>query len=158
MGAHLGLVGVLADPEGHGPHAGQCGVAVQDARQGVLERRTVVDAGADDDLAMHLDAPVEQHLEPPQAGGTLGVAEHVRPQVGVRGVDGDEQRPQALSQDALRIELREPRERREIPVEEGQAVVVVLEVQAAAHALRKLVDEAERTMVVTRADAIEDGR
>ena len=145
-------------PEGHGPDAGQRRVEVQDAGQGVLERGAVVDPGADDDLTVHLDAPVEQHLEPAQAGRALGVAQHLRPQLGVRGVDGDEQWAEALGQDAFRVELGEPGERREVAVEEGQPVVVVLEVQAAPHALGQLVDEAERAVVVTRADAVEDGR
>ena len=48
--------------------------------------------------------------------------------------------------------------RGEVPVEEREPVVVVLEVQAAPHALGQLVDEAERAVVVAGADAVEDGR
>ena len=90
--AHLGLVGVAAQPERDRAHARQPRVAVQDAGQRVLERRAVVDAGAHDDLAVHLDAAVEEDLQPAQAGRPLRVAQHVRPQLGVGGVDGDEQR------------------------------------------------------------------
>ena len=45
--------------------------------------------------------------------------------------------------------------RGEVPVQERQAVVVVLQVQAAAHALGQLVDEAELAVVVARADPVE---
>ena len=82
----------------------------------------------------------------------------LRPQLGIRGVDGDEERAQPLGEDALRVELGETGQRGEVPVEEGQAVVVVLEVQAPPHPLGQLVDEAERTMVVAGADPVEDGR
>ena len=156
--AHLGLLGVAAESERHRPHAGQRRIAVQDPGQGVLERGAVVDARADDDLAVHLDPPVEEDLEPAQAGGSLRIAQHVRPQLGVGRMDGHEQRPEAFGQDALGIELGEPGEGREVAVEERQPVVVVLEVQAAPHALGQLVDEAERTVVVAGADPVEDGR
>ncbi len=155
---HLGLLGVPAEPEGHRAHAGQRRVAVQDAGHGVLERGAVVDAGADDDLTVHLDPPVEEHRQPTQAGGPLGVAQHARPQLGVGRVDRDEERSQPLGEDALRVELGEAGQRGEVPVEEREPVVVVLQVQAASHALGQLVDEAERAVVVAGADAVEDGR
>ena len=102
--------------------------------------------------------PSSSTSQPAQAGGALGVAQHARPQLGVGGVDGDEERAEALGEDALRIELGEAGEGREVPVEEREPVVVVLQVQAAAHALGQLVDEAERAVVVAGADAVEDGR
>ena len=156
--AHLGLVGVAAHPERDRAHAGERRVAVQDAGQRVLERSAVVDPRAHDDLAVHLDAPVEKDLEPAQARRPLRVAEHVRPQLRVRRVDGHEQRSEPLGQDALGVELGEAGQRGEVAVEEGQPVVVVLEVQAAPHALGQLVDEAERAVVVAGADPVEDGR
>ena len=156
--AHLVLVGVAADPEWHCAHTRQPGVSVQDPGQRVLESGAIVDAGADDDLAVHLYPPVEEHLEPAQAGRSLRVAQHARPQLGIRGVDGDEEWAQPLGEDALRVELGETGQRGEVPVEEGQAVVVVLEVQAPAHPLGQLVDEAERTVVVAGPDPVEDGR
>ena len=158
VGPHLGLVGELADAQRHDADRGQRGVPVQDAGQGVLERRGVVDARADDDLAVHLDAPVEQDAEPAQAGRPLGVAQHVGPQLGVGAVDGDEEGPEALGEDALGIELGEPGQGGEVPVEEREPVVVVLEVEAAPHALGQLVDEAEGAVVVAGADAVEHGR
>ena len=158
VGAHLGLIGELADAERDDTDRGQLGVLVEDAGQRVLERGPVVDARADHDLAVHLDAAVEQHAQPAQAGGALGVAQHVGPQLGVGAVDRDEEGAEALGEDALGIELGETGERGEVAVEEREPVVVVLEVEAAAHALGQLVDEAEGAVVVAGADAVEDGR
>ena len=66
--------------------------------------------------------------------------------------------PEALGQDPFGIELGESGQRGEVAVEERQPVVVVLEVEAAPHALGQLVDEAEGAVVVAGADAVEDGR
>ena len=73
-------------------------------------------------------------------------------------MDGDEERAQALGEDALGVELGEAGQGGEVPVEEREPVVVVLQVEAAPHALGQLVDEAERAVVVAGADAVEDGR
>ena len=135
---HLGLVGIAAESQRHRPHARESRVAVENACQRVLEGSSVVDPRADDDLAMDLDAPVEKDLQPSQAGGSLRIAEHVGPQLGVSRVDGHEERAQALGEDAFRVELREPGERREVPVEEREAVVVVFQVEAPSHALREV--------------------
>ena len=63
-----------------------------------------------------------------------------------------------LGDHTLEVRLGEPRERGEVAVQEAQTVVVVLEVQAPAHALGQLIDEAELAVVVARPDAIEHGR
>ena len=55
-------------------------------------------------------------------------------------------------------QLGEAGERREVPVEERQPVVVVLEVQRPAHAPRELVHEAELAVVVAGLHAVEHGR
>ena len=67
------------------------------------------------------------------------------------------QRRQPLGDHPLEVGLGEAGERREVPVQEAQPVVVVLQVQAAAQALRQLVDEAELAVVVARADPVEHG-
>ena len=158
VGTHLGLVGVAAEPERDRTHAREPRVAVQNAGQRVLERGAVVDPRADDDLAVHLNAPVEEDFQPAQAGGALRVAEHVGPQLRIGRVDGHEQRAETLGEDAFRVELGETGERGEVPVEERQPIVVVLEVEAPPHALGQLVDEAERAVVVAGPDPVEDGR
>ena len=60
VGAQPGAGGVAADPERHGRHAGQVGEAVEDPAHGVLQRVPVVHAGADHELAVDLDAGVEE--------------------------------------------------------------------------------------------------
>ena len=62
---------------------------------------------------------------------------------------------QLLGDHPLEVGLGEAGERGEVPVEEGEAVVVVLQRQALPHARRQLVDEAERAVVVARAHAVE---
>ena len=83
------------------------------------------------------------------------VAQHAGPQRRVGRVDADVQRRQALGDDALEVGLGEAGQRREVPVQEAQPVVVVLQVQAAAQALGQLVDEAELAVVVARPDPVE---
>ena len=158
VGAHLGLVGELADAQGDDPDRGQVRVLVEHPGQRVLEGQAVVDTGAHHDLPVHLDAPVQQDAQPAQARRPLGVAQHLGPQFGVGAVDRDEQGAEAFGEDPFRIELGEPGQRGEVPVQEREPIVVILEVQALPHALGQLVDEAERTVVVAGPDAVEHRR
>ena len=158
VGTHLGFVGVAAEPERNRAHARESRVAVQYAGQCVLEGGTVVDPRADDDLAVHLYAPIEEDFQPAQAGGALRIAEHVGPQLGVGRVDGHEQRSEPLGEDALGVEFGETGEGGEVPVEERQPIVIVLEIEASPHAFGQLVDEAEGAVVVTGPNPVEDGR
>ncbi len=105
---------------------------------------------------MDLDAGVEQQLQPAQARRAAPVAQQARAHVGVGGVNAHVQRTEPLADHALEVGLREPGERGEVPVEERQPVVVVLQVEALAHPLGQLMDEAERAVVVAGADAVED--
>ena len=114
--------------------------------------------GTHHDLPVHLDAAVEQGSKPTQAGGATAVAQQAGADVGIGGVDGDEQRAQPLGEDPLEVHLGEAGQGGEVPVEEGQAEVVVLEREASAHARRKLVDETEGAMVVAGPHPVEDGR
>ncbi len=145
------------DPQRDDSDGGQLRVLVENAGERVVEPCSVVDSWAHDDLATDLDAVVEQGPQPAQARRAPAVAQHRRPQLGIRRVDRDVQRRQALGDDPLEVGLGEPGQCREVPVEEAQPVVVVLEVQAAAHPLGQLVDEAELAVVVAGADAVEHG-
>ena len=158
VGAHGRLVGEPAHPEGNAGHRGQGGIAVEHTGQGVVEDGSVVAARAHDDLPVHLDPPVEQGSQPPQAGRPAAVAQQVGPDVGIGGVDGDEQRAEVLGEHPLEIHLREAGQGGEVAVEEGEPVVVVLQREAAPHPLRELMDEAELAVVVARPDPVEDGR
>ena len=87
-----GSVGVVAHPQRHDADRRQSGEQVEHAEQCVVEHGAVVEAGAHDDLTVHLDAGVEQRAEPPEAGGAAAVAEQARPQVGIGGVDAHVER------------------------------------------------------------------
>ncbi len=78
------------------------------------------------------------------------------PHLGIGRVDAHVERAEPLGDDPLEVRLGEAGQRGEVPVEEREAVVVVLQVQAAPHALGQLVDEAERAVVVAGADPVED--
>ena len=85
----------------------------------------VVDTGADHDLAVDLDAVVEQGPQPAQAGGAPPVAQHAGPDLGIGGVNAHPQRRQALGDDPFEVGLGEAGEGGEVAVEERQPVVVV---------------------------------
>ena len=152
---HVGLGGVVADAERHDADGGEPREAVEHTEQRVVERFAVVDARADHHLAVHLDPAVEQRAEPAQAGGAAPVAEQAGAQLGIGRVDAHVERAELLRQHALEVGLGEAGEGGEVPVEKGESVVVVLQVEAAPHALRELVDEAERAVVVAGAHAVE---
>ena len=156
MRAHLGLAVVRAHAERHDAERREPREPVEHAEQRVVEHGAVVDARAHDDLAVHLDAGVEQQREPAQARRAAPVAQQPRADVGVGGVDAHVERAEPLGDDPFEVGLGEAGERREVPVEERQPVVVVLQVQAPPHALRQLVDEAERAVVVAGAHPVED--
>ena len=155
--AQVGLRVEAGDPQRDDGNGRQLRVLVEDARERVVEPCPVVDTGTDDDLAADLDAVVEEGAQPAQARRSPAVAQHRRPQVGIGRVDRDVEGRQALGHDSFEVGLGEPGQRREVAVEEAQPVVVVLEVEALAHALGQLVDEAELAVVVAGADAVEHG-
>ena len=89
-----------------------------------------------------------QALEPRQDLGRVPrPPEQSVPELGVGGVDRDVERRQALRDDPLERGLVEIAERDVVAVQERQPEIVVLHVQTLAHALRKLVDEAEHALV-----------
>ncbi len=114
--------------------------------------------GQHDDLAVHLDAVIEQGAQPTQAGGAAAVAQHLRPHIGVGCVDAHVERSEPLGHDSLQVGLGETGQGREVPVEERQAVVVVLQVEARPQTGRQLVDEAELAVVVAGAHLVEHCR
>ena len=156
-GAHATGGGMAADAEGNDAQASQVAVRLENTAEGVLQPQAVVDARTHDDLAVDRHAGVQQQAQPAQARGPPPVAQHLGAQFGIGGVDADEQRRQTLGDDPLEVGLGEPGERREVPVQERQPVVVVLEIEAGAHPRRQLVDEAELAVVVAGAHLIEQG-
>ena len=64
----------------------------------------------------------------------------------------------ALGDDAFEVCLGESGEGGEVPVEEREAVVIVLQIETLPHTRGELIDETELTVVVTGPDLIEQGR
>ena len=152
---HAGGDVVPAQPQRHHRQRGQLGIAVGHPAQRVLEHVTVVQAGAHDDLAVHRHPMVEQQPQPAQRRRPAAIVQQVGPHRGVGGMNGHVQRRQALGDHPLEIRLGEAGQGGEVPEQEAEPVVVVLEVKAAPHARWQLVDEAELAVVVTRADPVE---
>ena len=98
---------------------------------------------------------VEEHPQPPQARAAPAVAQHLGALTRIGGVDAHVEGAESLGDDPLEVGLGEAGQRREVAVQERQAVVVVLEVEAAAHPRRQLVDETELAMVVAGLDPVE---
>jgi hypothetical protein len=155
VGPHAGLAVEPGHAEGHDRQRRQLGEAVEHPGQRVVEHGAVVEARAHHHLAVDRHAVVEQRPQPAQAGGAPPVAQHLGPHPGVGGVDAHVQRAEPLAHHPLEVGLGEAGEGGEVPVEERQPVVVVLEVQAAAQAGRQLVDEAELAVVVAGAHPVE---
>ena len=154
--AHRRLGIESTDAERNHGHMVEFRKAIEDPGEGFVEDDTVVDPGTHHDLAVHHDSGVEQSAQPPQAHTAPAIAQHVGSSIGIGRVDAHVERRQTFGHDALEVGLGEPRESREVPVQEAQPIVVVLEVQALAHSGWELVDEAERAVVVARANTVED--
>ena len=74
--------------------------------------------------------------EPAQARRAAPVAQEPGAHLGVGRVDADVERAEPLGDDALEVGFGEAGQRGEVAVQERQPVVVVLQVEAAPHALR----------------------
>ena len=78
---------------------------------------------------MNLDVVIEKGPQPTKARCAATIAEHRRAQFWVSRMNGDMKRRDSLSNNPLEVHLGEPSQGREVPVEERQPVVVVLQVQ-----------------------------
>ncbi len=154
-GSHPRLGVVAAHAQGDDAQRRQLRVAVEHAGEGVGQDGPVVDPRAADDLPVHLDVVVEQRPQPAQRRRPPPVPQQVRPDRRVGGVDADVERADPLGDDPLQVGLGEAGQGGEVPVEEAQPVVVVLEVEALPQPRRQLVDEAELAVVVAGADLVE---
>ncbi len=117
---------------------------------GLGQHRAVVPARAEDDLQVQLEAG---RREPLQSGSRAGRGPSHQADAGlvVPGVQRHVQRREAQLLDAREVGLVEVRERREVAVQKGEPVVVVLHGEAGAQPGRDLVDEAEATAVAAHA-------
>jgi hypothetical protein len=156
--AHRWLRRVATHAERHNGCGRQVGVLVEETSQRVAEHCSVVYTGAHHDLAVYLNPGVEQGAQPAQADRTPPIPEHPGANFRVGGVDADVQRAQPIGDYTLEVRLGEAGQRREVPVQERQPVVVILDVKARSQVLGELVDEAELAVVVAGAHTVEDRR
>ena len=98
----------------------------------------------------------EQGVEPLQRA-ILARTDQLLTNLRVDRVQRHVERREVLLGDPVDVGVAEVRERDEVALEEGQAVVIVAQVERAAKPLRQLRHEAERAAVAAGAHAIEHG-
>jgi len=105
---------------------------------------------------MALDSGSAQALQviPPSRG--LGVVEQEAPQRRVGGMHGNVERAQALLHNPFKMGLRQVGQGDEMAVQEGQAVVVVPDIDRRPQVGRGLPDETEKAIVVTGFQGMEE--
>ena len=140
-------VGELREPhrdDGHREH----GVAQRpEIGERLLEHRAVVERGHDHHLGVHLDAARGEPRELLQDVRHARIVEEHLTRFPRRRVHRDVEGRQAILEDPRDVAVLEVRERREIPVGEGEAVVVIAYVERSPQARRQPFDEAELAAV-----------
>lgn len=114
---------------------------------GLHERLAVVKSGTADDLAVHDDAAAGKAAHYINAFARVFIAQKPHPKLWVGRVNGDVHRAYVQVDYALNLALGQICQRNVVSQQKAQARVIVLEVHRLAHALRKLVDEAENAVV-----------
>ena len=89
--------------------------------------------------------------------GGLGVAQHLHAHLRVGALHGNEQRADLPADDAVQLVIVDVGHRDVIAHHQGQAPVVILDVEGLAHARRHLIDEAEDAVVLAGAGRGHDG-
>ena len=122
---------------------------------GLVQRVAVVHAGAEHDLGVRLDSHRRQAAQLVADVGRAAVAQHSPAQLELGCVDRDVQRAEPLLLQALPVVFAEVGQRDEVAVQEGEPVVVVLQIERAAQAFGQALEEAEEAGVVADARAVE---
>ena len=110
--------------------------------------------GAEHDLRVDIDPVVGQFADLRQNGGRLAAAEEHSAEVGIGGMHGDIERGEPLFQNARPLLVGEVGERDIVAVHEGEAEIVVHQVERFAHLFGLLVDEAEDALVLAGVDLV----
>ena len=144
---------VLGQADGHDADRGhRLLVEGRQVEQGLLEMRAVVQARDEHHLGMDLDAQAGQPAQLLHHVGRSWAAKETTPQRQVGGVHRDIERAEPLLLQARPVIASQVGQRDKVAKEEGVAIVVVLDIEGAAHARRVLLDETELAVVGTAAD------
>ena len=139
---------VAREADRHDRGRGHRGMQARQLVHGALEVRAVVPFRAQHDLGVHeIPALASRSITGSSSRRDPRLAEEGVAQIGIGGVHRDVERREALGLDSCQLRLVEIGQRDVVAVQERQPEVVVLHVEALAHALRELVDEAEDALV-----------
>ena len=144
----------LVQPLPVGCHAGRhdCDAAhLRAQRQQVVQRAAqlgaVVDAAAEHQLAVELDAAGRQFGQVLQRFAAALVGQHPHAQLRVGGVYRDKDGADVHLEDAVDLTVGEVGQRDIVAEQKGKPLVIVFKVQRFPHAGRQLVDKAEHAVV-----------
>ena len=141
------MLAELGQPHGHQRGALRGGMQGKQRLQGILQHRAVVNAGAQHDLAVELDAVLFKLPQPGQQLCRVGVLHHFDAHGRISGVNGDEQRAGPAAQDAVKLLIVHIGQRDKVAHHQRHAPVVILDIQRLAAGGRHLIDEAEHALV-----------
>ena len=147
-GQGVELVPILGQSRRHDGYAFHGVAQSVEIPHGAIQLLPIVDAAAEDDLTAQGDARLGQSGQIIQHQPRPLVVHHLHPQLGVGGMHRDVDRRDMHLNDAVDVLVAEVGHGDEVAVEEGQAAVVVLEVEGLPHPLGELVDEAEDALVL----------
>ena len=138
---------VAGEAHGHTGHAEEPLPQGEELLQSEFQGRTVVEAGAQDDLAVEPDAALCQAVQVAQGVPGEAVAHHLAAELRVHGVHRHVNGRDAHLQNAVDLPVVDIGEGDVVAEQEGEPVVVVLEIEGLPHAFGQLVDKAEHTLV-----------
>jgi hypothetical protein len=119
---------------------------------GLLQGKTVIQAGTDHHLQVHLDVSRSQPPQLPEDIRGLGIIQEKTPKAQVAGMNGDEEGAETLFRDPAPIPFREIGEGDIIAMEEGETIVLILMVEGAAQARGHLIHKTEKAPIVAGSD------
>ena len=141
---------VACEAAGHGGHAAHRRVQPGQLFQALAQLVAVVHAAAQNQLAVHLDAGGGKFVDIPQHLARAAVFHHGHAECRVHCVHRDIDGRNVHILDALHFFVAQVRQRDVVAEQKRKPLVVVLEIQRLAQALRHLVDKAEHALVAAR--------
>ncbi len=150
----LAIEAILGEADGHDSDRLNGGAKGDQILDALAQHLAIVGAWAGDNLAMHIDTHTAEAPDLLAHIGHLLFAEHHSAPEGIRGVDADIHRGEALALDALPVVVAQVGKRNEVAVEKREPVVVIFKVERLAETLGHLGEEAERAFIVAGAQPV----